>query len=320
MRKEYKFETFDGSHMKAASELLSLAYIEERKAVGCLPGDIEIPPLDEYVKNKLGISAFLDGELVGFLCCLSPWDNFFGTSRGTFVPVNAHAAVKEDRKNIYSRLYALAAEVWVREGILSHAIGIYAHDADAVGSFFENGFGLRTIDAVMSIKDSTIPLYEGKVVFREIQNDEYYKICPLRNGVISHLNGSPMFMPLRTDTTERFLELVSKSPRRYIIAEYEGEAIAYVKLTAEGESYISESSNMMNITGAYIVPEFRGKGIYQGLLAYAIEILKEEGYKQLGVDFESFNPTAKAFWLKYFTPYIYGLTRRIDERIMKLHE
>lgn len=45
-----------------------------------------------------------------------------------------------------------------------------------------------------------------------------------------------------------------------------------------------------------------------------MEVLyKAEGYLLLGVDCESFNPTARGFWLKYFTPYTYGLVRRIDD-------
>jgi len=46
--------------------------------------------------------------------------------------------------------------------------------------------------------------------------------------------------------------------------------------------------------------------------------LKEEGYKLLGVDYESFNSTANGFWLKYFTPYTNSVVRRIDE--CALHE
>ncbi len=70
---------------------------------------------------------------------------------------------------------------------------------------------------------------------------------------------------------------------------------------------------MRNICGAYCLPEYRGKDIYQNLLNYTIRKLQEEGYKLLGVDFESFNPTAYGFRLKYFTAYTKSVVRRIDE-------
>ena len=73
-----------------------------------------------------------------------------------------------------------------------------------------------------------------------------------------------------------------------------------------------------HIRGAYCLPEHRGKGLYQNLLNFTISVLKREGYTKLGVDFESFNPTARGFWLKYFTAYTNSVVRRIDERIIHL--
>lgn len=80
----------------------------------------------------------------------------------------------------------------------------------------------------------------------------------------------------------------------------------------EGETFACETPDMMNICGAYCMPEYRGTGVYQELLAYLINVLKEEGYTRLGVDFESFNLTARGFWLKFFTPYTNSLVRRVD--------
>ena len=71
---------------------------------------------------------------------------------------------------------------------------------------------------------------------------------------------------------------------------------------------------MMNICGAYCMPEYRGTGIFNNLLAYLVTTLKSEGYTRLGVDFESFNPTARGFWLKHFTEYTNSVVRRIDEK------
>ena len=51
---------------------------------------------------------------------------------GTYSPIHAHGAVKENKRRIYSRLYQAAAEKWVKQGILSHAIALYAHNNEAV--------------------------------------------------------------------------------------------------------------------------------------------------------------------------------------------
>jgi GNAT superfamily N-acetyltransferase len=84
----------------------------------------------------------------------------------------------------------------------------------------------------------------------------------------------------------------------------------------DGENFVTHHSmngyKMKNICGAYCLPDYRGKCIFQNLLNFVISILKDEGYTRLGVDFESYNPTAYGFWLKYFTAYTNSVVRRID--------
>jgi hypothetical protein len=46
--------------------------------------------------------------------------------------------------------------------------------------------------------------------------------------------------------------------------------------------------------------------------------LSQEGYQLLGVDCESFNPTARGFWLKYFAEYTHSMVRRIDEKAVDI--
>ena len=61
----------------------------------------------------------------------------------------------------------------------------------------------------------------------------------------------------------------------------------------------------------------RGRGVYQNLLNFVINILKTEGYTRFGVDFESINPSGSGFWQKFFHSYTNSVVRRIDERILQ---
>ena len=112
---------------------------------------------------------------------------------------------------------------------------------------------------------------------------------------------------------EKWLNRAEKRNSRLFIALKENKPIAYIEIRGNGETFVSEVSGMMNICGAFCLPEYRGRSIVQNLLNYAISILNMEGYDSLGVDFESFNPTASGFWLKYFTAYTNSVVRRIDE-------
>ena len=73
-----------------------------------------------------------------------------------------------------------------------------------------------------------------------------------------------------------------------------GQPCAYLKISQSGETCITEIPEYLHITAAYCLSEHRGKGVFQNLLNYAVDLLKKEGYAYLGVDYESLNPTAYA--------------------------
>jgi ubiquinone/menaquinone biosynthesis C-methylase UbiE len=53
------------------------------------------------------------------------------------------------------------------------------------------------------------------------------------------------------------------------------------------------------------------------LLIQLMRVLKQEGYRLLGVDCESFNPNARGFWSKYFEEYTHSVVRRIDDKAIE---
>lgn len=46
--------------------------------------------------------------------------------------------------------------------------------------------------------------------------------------------------------------------------------------------------------------------------AIVTEVLKLEGFEYIGVDFESYNPTANRIWAKHFNEYTNSVTRKIE--------
>lgn len=90
--------------------------------------------------------------------------------------------------------------------------------------------------------------------------------------------------------------------------------------STDSKGIFSPMGTHAHITAAYCLSEHRGKGVFQNLLNHAAKLLKKEGYAYLGVDYESLNPTAYAFWQKYFSAYTHGHVRRIDEHILQVSE
>ena len=127
-----------------------------------------------------------------------------------------------------------------------------------------------------------------------------------------------MFIPLFFQRDiQQVKEENERRGSRFFAIKVNGETVAFIEIMASGENFACEDTGMMNICGAYMLPEYRFSGMFTKLLSFLMDTLGAEGYTRCGVDSESFNPTARGFWLKHFTPYTYTVVRRIDERILK---
>ncbi len=294
-------------------------YDDERQYVKELPQVCDIPDLCGFARNGLGVAAFENEKMIGFLCCCEPFDNAFRATdvRGIFSPMGANGAVSEKRSKIYAAMYQAAGEKWVKAGAVSHAICLYAHDTELQQQFFHYGFGLRCLDAVRRMELIDCEECAG-YDFSELPKAGCHSIYPFHLALYRHYCESPFFMNRRPETREEFMESSMEEGERYFVVGQNGKICAFVRISALGETFVAMGDTYRHITGAYCLPEHRGKGLYQSLLNFTISALKREGYTRLGVDFESFNPTARGFWLKYFSAYTNGVVRRIDERITQL--
>ncbi len=308
------------NHLEEVQKLFLDNLEEERQKVPFLPQKVSLPDISEFCKNGLGVALTEKGQLLGYLGCYDPWENAFTTTvKGTFSPIHAHGAVWEDREKIYTMLYQKAAQLWVREGIASHSIGLFFHDQKAIKSFFWNGFGMRCVDAIRPMERLAFSSLSG-YSYVELSGKERESVLPLRKGLLEHLSLSPCFMKHSSQEEKDELCESLKGNTRIFAALNGGQPIAFLEVRKEGENFLAKAPSVQNICGAYCMPEYRGKGVMQSLLQQASSVLMAQGYRQLGVDFESFNSAGSMFWLKYFTPYTGGVVRRIDENIFRFSD
>ena len=305
---------FTADHTEAAAQLARQSYEEERGFVPALPADFVMPDLAQLADNNMGVAAFENGVMVGFLCSYSPIHKPFQLENvmGAYSPQCGNAAIRENRSDIYAGMYQAAAMKWAQAGTSNHAITLYAHDTSAQRQFFEYGFGLWGINAIRLMEAITARPCLG-IAFEELQQQAFIDTLPLQNALVGHFHQSPMFIRFALHTEETLSKENTELPFRYFVAKENKKIIAYMRVLKDGAIH-----ERQNICGAYCLPEYRGKGVSQNLLNDVISTLKSEGCKQLGVDFESFNPTARGFWLKYFTAYACGVVRRIDEKAAAL--
>ena len=317
-----KIVDFTKNHIEQARAIAEANYARERKQLEVLPEHPQFPDFSSLAENGLGVAAFADEKMVGYLTCFGPFENAFESTAATGIwsPIFGNGVVTCEDKNVFAKMYQAAAKKWVERGVTSHAITFYAHDQAVQNQLYHLGFGLRCMDAIRLLDEIDVkPNLQFEI--SELEPSEFHRMFALSLLLDEHLSSSPMFMrrpaePVEPDYALRFANLQISQGNRYFVAKNQGEIIAYIKICQDGENFVTEADDMMNICGAFCLPEYRGKSVAQQILNFIIQTLKSENYQLLGVDFESFNPTASGFWLKYFTAYTQSVVRRIDDRFI----
>lgn len=78
-------------------------------------------------------------------------------------------------------------------------------------------------------------------------------------------------------TREEYLNWINRveaGDRRTFVALDGKRIVAYIDVAEEGETFITYADNMMNIQGAYCMPEYRGKNVVTDLIEYVIGVLE----------------------------------------------
>jgi GNAT superfamily N-acetyltransferase len=103
-------------------------------------------------------------------------------------------------------------------------------------------------------------------------------------------------------SAQGFREFLSTPGSTAWLALEGGQAAAFMQFegSGHGASDIVADSATVALTGAYTRPAWRGRGLAPALLDAALAHYRSQGMARCSVDFESLNPTAAAFWVKYF--------------------
>ena len=310
------------AHLESAAQLFSDDYRRARASLPALPPRHESPEgalrmISELAGRAPGVAALEDGVVRGYMLGM-PIPSFFGNQKGAYVPIWAHAAGGGGRTRLYRAMYASLAAKWVDAGYLNHAITIYADDSEAREAFYWNCFGLQVVDAIRPLDPVAAELPPG-VGARMAGADDAAALVPLSEGLYRHIASSPILFPLfRLLDAESWSEWLSKDGHSLWLAWAGGEAIGYIRLEPPtyDVAYVVHDPKTIAISGAYVRPEWRRRGVAEGILASAVEWAREAGYERISVDFEAANQHARGFWMGHFAPICHSLLRKVDERIL----
>ncbi len=309
-------EKFNKHHIENAAKLVVNNYNKEIKSVTVLPNNDYFEQfcnsINWMVENCHGVVALQKNQVVGFLSGMAI-NSFKGLNRGIYCPLYAHGATG-DRQDIYQRMYENIADVWVKNGCLTHALTIFAHENESIDTWFNLGFGKRCVDAIRPLTNVTAQ--KNQYLIRQATESDAEKLLPLFLEHNRYYCNSPLFMPL-LDTTElaEIKGKISSCDSSVWAAFIDDKPVAMMTARKGGETFVADDKKTINICGAYVLNDMRGTGIAASILDVIIEWSSNNGYERCGVDYESFNRFGSRFWEKYFTPFTYSLFRRIDERI-----
>lgn len=318
-----QIKRYTATHIEESIELLHALYLDEREHhTTFLSFDFTKDILKQLLENlskhsDYGYALFDDDEFVGFIIGhVIP--SLWGKYDGFYSPLHANAMKKPYRKKGYQYLYQHMAQDLVSNNILSHAITLHTNDDVSMNTWFHLGFGLRLIDSLKPIDQTSQTTLPNTMNIQRITKENTKDILPLHKKLHFYFEQSPLFMPQSEEDESKDILAFINHEDQYMYGLYQqGQAVALMKLKQTGENYLTQDKNAIHICGLYVDEQLRNQGIASTFLDSIETIFYNMGYTLMGVDFESFNIKGANFWHKYFTPYTYTLTRRIDENILK---
>lgn len=287
-----EFAALTGELLREAAALAHEAYLREEGHVRCLE-EIGHSVIHETLVPMIGspfaFAVFEDGRMQGFLA---------GDPETGEVPLYGHGADAEDTYKLYSLMYGELARRLDEKGIRRHMATVYRHDPQPLEAFFHNGFGMFMVHAAAGLghePENSLP--EG---FSIVEGDPS-RLYGLRVKLASHLKESPSFLDCEPPSLTEWEEQLKTARHRLLALETCGRLVGYVEYCLE----------KARIAGAYLEPEYRGRGFFDSLVAAVFKDMAAGPSTCCHISFNSMNPPSTAFWLKYFRPYAYGLVRQL---------
>lgn len=286
-----------------------LLFAEYKKEFDLLP---DLPQFDEagfadHVKGNWGscegLLAVSGGAIVGVM--------LYAPGECVAVPVWGTAGTQEVRIRLFQ---ALARETLaLRATRVRFSVRLYAHDTDSILTFCRMQFGMECETCLRRIPEKGL----DESGIRELTKGElaarWSEVWGLTNAVVRHLRESPVFYPGEEFTEGLYREFFMDGNTHVVVAEEDGRFIGLIEWNGEGQGFGFAGQRAVNVGEAYVLPEYRGTGLAEKLLAYAESAAKRQGFAFSWVMHGTANPNATGFWNKYFDPFEVEMVRIIEK-------
>lgn len=277
------------------------------------PGeDALLASFQKRMEYGTGVVAREQGNIVGILLGIGPFDHFRPNHRGVYSPLCSCLTSGVDQDRLFTDLLTEYGKVPANAGVQIASITAFPHNQQLNFSLMQNGFGIRCVDSIARISDLPEPDESSSFSIEQVAIADAVELREVKHLLATHLASSPVYQEL-FDFSPEFIAQKSEERQSIHFAARDGDrVIGFIEATFEGENYLTRHPQMRNICGAGVLPEYRNRGVMRALLAALVDHCASLGVTTIGVDYESQNPEARAFWERYFTPYTWSWERHFD--------
>ena len=266
-----------------------------------------------HADGASGAVAIDDGRVTGYLIG-APRSASWGAN--FWVELGGHAV---EEPEVARDLYGALAGEWFDAGNHRHYVLIPGSDTALRDAWFNVGFGLQHVHAVIDIPDEPVAdwgdLQVGDAEDRDV--DDLIEIAPL---IAEQHNVSPVFGYMPPDDPEELraeiLDDIAKPETGCLVAEIGDRVVGnFVVVPVERSSAhtgLGRPDGAAHLGFAATRPEVRGSGAGIALTEASFRWAREHGYEVMVTDWRATNLLSSRFWPRRgFRPTFYRLYRSV---------
>lgn len=321
-----KFREFREEDVIQAAKLLANRHRKEREVFPALKKEFEDSKntekvLCEFMENSYvkGMCAYEDDNLLGFILSDIKTESMFG--RCAYVSYEGLAIADTESPELYRKLYAEIAKIWVKNGVLAHLVEVPAGYKEVVDSWLKLSFAFEQVYGLASLSKSEVSIPENLVI-RQAEEKDSEELRKISNLILSYQAASPTYaagLPEKVDRIRNGYGELPEDEEAIVLLAYNDSKLLGFQCANIGED---ESLNMMipekalEISIAGTIEESRGTGVGDILTKLMINRGIEHGFENAITDWRIANLRSSNFWPKEgFQPFAYRMFRAIDARV-----
>lgn len=260
-----------------------------------------------------GAVAEVDGDIDAFLIfdslVMSEGSGLLTTS--SWLEFNAFRAMTADET--LPSLLTHTMERLAAKGVQEFRITTWSH-GPANQILQEFGFGVHDASGIAETKRTMeAPVPNGITIERHVGSDNEH-LRPLRNALVEHQSGSPMFITRRSLTARQWAAHNRHNHPWFFVACAGETPVGYIEIDVNGQDLVEEANEVQSIRSLAVDPEWRGTGLEEALVATLLGDLTERGWTLGTADYLTADPDARRIFSLFFREYARTFVRRIDAR------